>query len=483
MPAAASFVTTASSTSGTKSASTAEPNVVRTPAVLLRSLIAVGTPSSGGSSPPARSSASARPAACQRALRGDGEKAPSAGVERLDAAPARARRAGSGSPRRVRTAAACSSAVRSCNWVTERRRLDPAVDRTPWTSPARPRRPWTRPIRWPASGSRFTGTEDDGADRLLYLDGNSLGRLPRETPAALARVVEQQWGEGLVGSWADWIGEATRLGDALAAGVLGARPGEVLVADSTSVNLYKLLVAGGAGAPGPRRAGVHRRRLPDRPLRRRRRGRGARPDGARAPGRHRRGPRPGDARCGAGRAGRRRRPVAGGLPLGRAGRRRRGHPAGARRRRARALGPVARGRRRADRARGAPAPTWPWAAPTSTSTAGPGAPAFLYVRRDLQERAALADPGLVRPAGPVRDGPGVRAGRRHRALRRRDAAGARHGGRRGRRPADRRGRHRARWPPRAGRWPSSSSRSARRGSRRTAWPSPRRATPPAAART
>jgi kynureninase len=92
--------------------------------------------------------------------------------------------------------------------------------------------------------SRFVGTEDDGAGRLLYLDGNSLGRLPRETAAAVARVVEQQWGEGLVGSWADWIGEATRLGDALAAGVLGAQPGEVLVADSTSVNLYKLVTAG-----------------------------------------------------------------------------------------------------------------------------------------------------------------------------------------------------------------------------------------------
>jgi kynureninase len=97
---------------------------------------------------------------------------------------------------------------------------------------------------------RFAGTEDDAADRSIYLDGNSLGRLPRETPAALARVVEQQWGDGLVGSWADWIGEATRLGDALAAGVLGARPGEVLVADSTSVNLYKLLVAGARARPG-----------------------------------------------------------------------------------------------------------------------------------------------------------------------------------------------------------------------------------------
>src|SRR3954464_9655271 len=91
--------------------------------------------------------------------------------------------------------------------------------------------------------ARFAGTEDDGPARLVYLDGNSLGRMPRETPAALARVVEQEWAGGLVGSGSAWTGQATRLGDALAAGVLGARPGEVLVADSTSVNLYKLLVA------------------------------------------------------------------------------------------------------------------------------------------------------------------------------------------------------------------------------------------------
>jgi kynureninase len=98
--------------------------------------------------------------------------------------------------------------------------------------------------------ARLTGTEDVGPDRPIYLDGNSLGRLPRATPAAIARVVEEQWGEGLVGSWSSWIGEATRVGNVLAEGVLGARPGEVLVADSTSVNLYKLLVAGAAAQPG-----------------------------------------------------------------------------------------------------------------------------------------------------------------------------------------------------------------------------------------
>ena len=97
--------------------------------------------------------------------------------------------------------------------------------------------------------SRLIGTDDAAPDRLLYLDGNSLGRLPRETPAAVARIVEEQWAQGLVGSWSSWIGEATRVGDVLAEGVLGARPGEVLVGDSTTVNLYKLLVAGAAAQP------------------------------------------------------------------------------------------------------------------------------------------------------------------------------------------------------------------------------------------
>jgi kynureninase len=98
--------------------------------------------------------------------------------------------------------------------------------------------------------SRFAGADEDGPDRLLYLDGNSLGRMPLATPAAVTRVVEQEWARGLVGSWSQWIGAATRLGDELGAGVLGAGPGQVLVSDSTTVNLYKLLVAGATARPG-----------------------------------------------------------------------------------------------------------------------------------------------------------------------------------------------------------------------------------------
>jgi kynureninase len=94
--------------------------------------------------------------------------------------------------------------------------------------------------------ARFAGV-DDG---LLYLDGNSLGRLPVETPAAVSRVVEQEWGRGLVGSWGRWVEQSRRIGDVLAEGVLGARPGEVLVSDTTSVDLYKLLIAGADARPG-----------------------------------------------------------------------------------------------------------------------------------------------------------------------------------------------------------------------------------------
>lgn len=79
---------------------------------------------------------------------------------------------------------------------------------------------------------------------VIYLDGNSLGALPRSTPARLQAVATGEWGDGLVRSWNahDWIGAARRIGAKIAPFV-GARPNEVVVADSTSANLYKLLVA------------------------------------------------------------------------------------------------------------------------------------------------------------------------------------------------------------------------------------------------
>ncbi len=78
---------------------------------------------------------------------------------------------------------------------------------------------------------------------LIYLDGNSLGRLPKRTLARLAEVAEQEWGAGLIRSWHDWIGEPQRVGDLLGADLLGAAAGQVLVCDNTTTNLYKLAAA------------------------------------------------------------------------------------------------------------------------------------------------------------------------------------------------------------------------------------------------
>ena len=77
---------------------------------------------------------------------------------------------------------------------------------------------------------------------VVYLDGNSLGALPGRTAARLAEVATREWGEGLIRSWntAGWIELSRRIGDKIAA-LVGAHAGEVSVADSTSVNLFKAL--------------------------------------------------------------------------------------------------------------------------------------------------------------------------------------------------------------------------------------------------
>lgn len=86
---------------------------------------------------------------------------------------------------------------------------------------------------------RFVLPEPD----LLYLDGNSLGRLPASTPGRLAAAVVDEWGRGLIRSWSTWIDLSRRVGDLIGTRLLGAQPGEVVVSDSTTVNLYKLAVA------------------------------------------------------------------------------------------------------------------------------------------------------------------------------------------------------------------------------------------------
>src|ERR1041385_1140378 len=86
----------------------------------------------------------------------------------------------------------------------------------------------------------------------LYLDGNSLGRLPRAAVSAVERVLREEWGSGLVRSWLGWMERAEAIGDRLGAALLGAAAGQVAVSDSTSVNLYKLAAAALDARPGRR---------------------------------------------------------------------------------------------------------------------------------------------------------------------------------------------------------------------------------------
>jgi kynureninase len=105
--------------------------------------------------------------------------------------------------------------------------------------------------------SRDEGVRRDAADPLaglrelfslpegvIYLDGNSLGALPKATPERVAVAVCDEWGDGLIRSWNDagWIALPQRVGDRIGA-LVGARPGETVAADSTSVNLFKVLSA------------------------------------------------------------------------------------------------------------------------------------------------------------------------------------------------------------------------------------------------
>ncbi|MCR6029934.1 aminotransferase class V-fold PLP-dependent enzyme [Nocardioides sp. zg-579] len=109
--------------------------------------------------------------------------------------------------------------------------------------------------------SRFVGADDPAV--VAYLDGNSLGRPVATVPARLAGFVEGAWGDRLIRSWGEsWMDEPTRVGDRLGRVVLGAGPGQVVVGDSTSVLLYKLLRAAAAARPGRREVVVDRDNFP-----------------------------------------------------------------------------------------------------------------------------------------------------------------------------------------------------------------------------
>jgi len=100
-------------------------------------------------------------------------------------------------------------------------------------------------------------------DGLIYLDGNSLGALPAAAPTALAKTAEAQWGEDLIASWNKhgWIDWPTRIAAKLAP-IVGAAPDELLIADSTSVCLFKLLAAAARARPDRKTILTQRRNFP-----------------------------------------------------------------------------------------------------------------------------------------------------------------------------------------------------------------------------
>jgi kynureninase len=100
----------------------------------------------------------------------------------------------------------------------------------------------------PLAGFRDRFVREDPS--LIYLDGNSLGPLPHATRARLAEVVADEWGAGLVRSWHRWIDLPGQVGDLLGEHLIGAAPGQVAVCDSTTVNLYKLACAALDARPG-----------------------------------------------------------------------------------------------------------------------------------------------------------------------------------------------------------------------------------------
>ena len=363
--------------------------------------------------------------------------------------------------------------------VRDPQRYELPYEREAWPTPTQsPATPPTRCGRSATASSSPTTIS-------IYLDGNSLGRLPRGTRERLRRARSTRSGAAdLIRGWDRWIDLASQAGDVHRHRVVEAQPGEVVVSDSTSVNLYKLAAAALDARPGRRVIVTDDDNFPtDRyvlaglaaargyelrvvTVRSRRRRVGSTRSRARS------------TRHGAGVT------VPCGLPLGcdrRHGRDR--QPPHTRRARcvlwdlSHSAGsvPVPLRSSRADLAVGC---TY------KHLNGGPGAPAFLYVRSRSPARAAAADLGLVRPARPVRHGPAVRPGGRHRAVPGRDTAACSASRRdwRGRgsppRPAST-----AIWAQDPGPDGVRGRRSSTRGWHRSASASPRRATRNDAART
>lgn len=93
---------------------------------------------------------------------------------------------------------------------------------------------------------QFVNTKPD----MCYLDGNSLGRLPKKTIESINNFMINEWGENVVEGWAEWIDQAQKTGNLIGRATLGAAEGQVLACDTTSVNFFQLCGAALAARPG-----------------------------------------------------------------------------------------------------------------------------------------------------------------------------------------------------------------------------------------
>lgn len=93
---------------------------------------------------------------------------------------------------------------------------------------------------------KFVITDPD----MCYLDGNSLGRLPKQTVESINNFLTKEWGPEVVTGWSHWVDEAQPTGDLIGEATLGAAKGQVLACDTTSVNFYQLCLAAIKARPG-----------------------------------------------------------------------------------------------------------------------------------------------------------------------------------------------------------------------------------------
>ena len=105
---------------------------------------------------------------------------------------------------------------------------------------------------------RFVIEDED----VCYLDGNSLGRMPKRTVEEINSLLVNEWGKKMVGGWADWIDEAEQVGNLIGEAALGASAGQTLAIDTNTINIYQLAVAAIKARPGRKKILIDRANFP-----------------------------------------------------------------------------------------------------------------------------------------------------------------------------------------------------------------------------